>query len=154
MHKKRIATTLLILVSIIWITTNNAAPQSSSPIEADYIEASKQSSILELTPDNVHQTIANFPTILIVYFYAEWCGYCKAMKPTFEWVAREYKDMYSFAKVNIDQSRVSAQGYTISSIPTIAIFSKGKLIDKITGSQSKKSLAERIKQAVIKSNEL
>ncbi len=104
--------------------------------------------VMELTAENAQAVLTNIPTIIIVDFYADWCGPCRNLKPIFEEVAQELKDKYAFAKINIDICQEVAKQYQVSSLPTIAIISNGKIIDKIVGLTSKKTLLEKIEQAV------
>jgi thioredoxin 1 len=104
------------------------------------MELIKQTHVVELSAQNASQVIAQLSSTLIVDFYAEWCGPCKSLEPVFEELAAELKDKYVFARINIDNCQAVAQEYRIMSIPTIALFSNGKVLDKITGFRSKQEL--------------
>lgn len=104
---------------------------------------------IELTQENAKNFIERFPRVIIVDFYADWCQPCKIIEPIFEEISLELKDKYSFAKINIDKCADFAKECEILSIPTIAIFSNGKLIEKINGLQTKDSLLKRIEQAFV-----
>lgn len=159
--KKLIVISLLSLgtlsLPIIWATPKTSEKKQSS-VEADknmetkkqtpIWDIKKQSPIVELTAENAQAVITNTPATLIIDFYAEWCGPCKSLKPIFEEVAQELKNTYVFAKINIDQCREVAKKYQITSIPTIGIFSNGKMIEKITGLVSKETLLEKIETAL------
>ena len=134
----------LLTISIISLSALWAANKANKPAEN---AQAKLSQVMEFTPENAKNIISSFPTILVIDFYAEWCGPCRTIKPAFEEIAQEYKDRYTFAKINIDKCPDIAAELDIKSIPTFAIISNGKLIDKIIGSQSKESLIEKINQA-------
>lgn len=136
--------TLLLSVSLFWAFTKNSTPQDTKKNQP----ANLKSSVVELTAESGPSLIAHAPLILIVDFYTEWCGPCKAIKPIFEELATEFKNKYLFAKVNVDHCKELAQEFKIVSIPTIIIFSNGKVIDKITGMVSKETLLEKIEQAL------
>ncbi len=141
----------ILLVLIIPISIFNAktnSQKSSLAKEAEPMEPKRNSSVTQLTPANIKTIVQNIPNILIVDFYAEWCGPCKVMKPIFEEIADELKGKYTFATVNIDECKEFAQECKIMSIPTIGIFSAGTLIEKIIGQQTKETLMERITQAL------
>ncbi len=82
---------------------------------------------------------------VIVDFYADWCGPCKAMTPIFEEISERYKDKVKFAKLNLDQNQAVAQEYGVMSIPTLVIFKKGKPVETLVGLQDEESLEESLK---------
>lgn len=102
--------------------------------------------VQELSAENAELIIANVP-LLVIDFYAEWCGPCKTLKPTFEEAAVHFGNKYVFAKINIDNCKEIATKYNIQSIPTILVFSNGKVLGKITGLVSKETLIEKIESA-------
>lgn len=105
--------------------------------------------IKELTPENARSFITSMlPSIVIVDFFAEWCGPCKTIAPILEDLAYEFKDRYIFVKINIDTCPDIAKEYGIVSIPTIAIMSNGVILDKIVGLTSKENLKEAIALAI------
>ena len=64
---------------------------------------------------------------VLVDFYAEWCGPCKAMAPTLSQFAKENSDKIKVIKVNVDKNQAASQQYSIRSIPTLILFKKGKI---------------------------
>lgn len=75
---------------------------------------------IQLTTDNFKDTI-NSKDIVIVDFWAEWCGPCKSFAPTFEAASEKHPDI-CFAKVNTEEQRELAGGFNIRSIPTLMVF--------------------------------
>ena len=141
-----IATISIISLTALWAAKNipklsSQGPKTVSPDEE------KPSIIKDLTPENANPIITSLP-LVVIDFYAEWCGPCKTLKPIFEEIAHELGNKYVFAKVNIDVCKDVAAQYSITSIPTVAIFSNGKLLAKVTGLTTKKTLLETIETAV------
>ena len=138
---------IIIAVPLLWASSKTSNSQQSSGGTNTKMEINKQSPIVELTAQNAQSVIENAP-LLIIDFYAEWCGPCKTLKPIFEEVATELKDQYLFAKINVDTCKDIAQQYQIASLPTIAIISNGKIIDTVVGLTSKAMLLEKIDTAI------
>lgn len=77
---------------------------------------------------------------VLVDFYADWCGPCKEQAPVVEHLADEVKDWAVVAKVNVDAVRGPASTYGVRAIPTLIVFSKGKVVERMTGVQSADTL--------------
>ncbi len=73
------------------------------------------------------------PGLLVVDFWAEWCGPCKMLGPVIEALAEQYDGKAVVGKVNVDDEPELAQKYAIMSIPTVMFFKDGELIDKKIG---------------------
>ena len=82
--------------------------------------------------------------LVIVDFWAEWCGPCKMIAPLLDEVARELPDKVKIVKVNVDQEQQLAQQYGINSIPTLLFFKGGAVSEQVVGTLAKKVLVEKI----------
>ncbi|KAK6532090.1 Cytoplasmic thioredoxin isoenzyme 2 [Orbilia ellipsospora] len=80
-------------------------------------------------------------TLTVVDFYTTWCGPCHAFAPTFQALANEYTDA-NFIKVDIEKAEDVGEKYEITSIPTIMLFRKGEMIEKV---KNRGMLGEEIK---------
>ena len=84
--------------------------------------------------------IALSDTLVLVDFWAEWCGPCKQIGPILEEISNEKEDKLKILKLNIDENPQTPQKYDVRGIPTLMLFKKGKLIDTKVGSLPKSSL--------------
>jgi len=83
--------------------------------------------------------------LVLVDFFAEWCGPCKLMGPMIEELAEEYKDKnVKIGKMNVDENRATAEKFNIMGIPTIILFKEGKIVWQASGLQSKDILEDAI----------
>jgi thioredoxin 1 len=83
---------------------------------------------------------------VLVDFYADWCGPCKAMEPVIKDVARAVQGKARVIKVDIDKSTEAAQAYGVSAVPTFIIFKNGKIVWRHPGMIDKKSLMNVLEQ--------
>ncbi|MEG3640912.1 thioredoxin [Magnetococcus sp. PR-3] len=100
---------------------------------------------IDLTKENFQETITG-DNIVIVDFWASWCGPCKAFAPIFEKVSEANPDVV-FAKVNTDEQRELAMEFQIRSIPTLMIFRENVIIFSQPGMLPEQALVELIAKA-------
>ena len=82
--------------------------------------------------------------LVVVDFWATWCGPCRMLSPILDEVEEEMADKISVVKVNVDDADQIAMQYRIMSIPTLLFFKNGQLVDKTVGAMSKNVLVEKI----------
>ena len=99
---------------------------------------------LNLDDSNFAQTIDKYP-LLLVDFWAPWCGPCRMMSPIIDQVGKEYIGKLVVGKVNVDENPNISGQFGISSIPTLILFKRGQVVNNIIGSVSKSRIDETVK---------
>lgn len=84
-----------------------------------------------LNEDNFDNTVAS--GLVLVDFWATWCGPCKMLAPTIDAIATEYKDRVVVGKVDVDENEAIARRFGIMSIPTLFLFKDGEVVEKLVG---------------------
>ena len=98
---------------------------------------------LTLNDSNFDGTIKK-SQLIVVDFWAPWCGPCRAVSPVIEQLATELAGKALFGKLNVDENPVVSRTFGIQSIPTIAIFKNGKMVDGFVGAASKSQILSKI----------
>jgi thioredoxin 1 len=102
--------------------------------------------VLELNDTNFDQTVAS-SNVLLVDFWAPWCGPCRMIAPLIEELGKELAGKVTVSKVNVDEAPGVAGSHNITAIPTLMIFRNGVLSERMTGLSSKAALLEKLQVA-------
>jgi len=96
--------------------------------------------VTSLTSDDFDATIQNADKLVLIDFWADWCGPCRALAPIVEQLAQEYADKLVVGKVDIDAEPALAQKYKIMSIPNVILFKDGEPVAQSLGAVPKEEL--------------
>ena len=105
-----------------------------------------------LTDSNFASEVTKYP-IMLVDFWAPWCGPCRMVSPIIEQLSREYSGRVAFGKVNVDENQRIAASFGIQSIPTLMIFKGSKAVDIIIGAIPKAQIEMKLKQQLLSKND-
>ena len=86
--------------------------------------------------------------VVLVDFYADWCGPCRMLAPVVEELAQEMKDKITVAKVDTDQSVNVAARYEVTSIPTLILFKHGQVVKRVVGLKDLDALRKMIAEVI------
>ena len=96
--------------------------------------------ITDATLDSVLDT----DKLVVIDFWAEWCGPCKMIGPIIEEIGEEYKDKVIVGKLNVDENDDTTSKYGIRNIPTVLFIKNGEVVDKLVGAGPKTLFTEKI----------
>jgi len=100
------------------------------------------------TDSNFEEEVLKADKPVLVDFYADWCGPCKMMAPIIEQLAEKYEGQAVIGKLNVDDNGETATAYQVRSIPYMAIFKNGEVVDSILGAVPAETLEETVKRAL------
>ena len=93
---------------------------------------------LEFSDETFDNDVLNSDKPVLVDFWAEWCGPCKALAPLIDELATDYSGRIKVGKVDTDANREVSVRFSVSAIPTVILFSNGEIVEKFIGLRSKK----------------
>jgi thioredoxin len=96
------------------------------------------------TDADFKQVVLEAAEIVIVDFWAEWCGPCKAMGPTLDELADANVGKVKIGKLNVDENNGTAMNYGIRGIPTLLFFKNGEVVDQVVGVAPKEAIQQKI----------
>ena len=102
----------------------------------------------QVSDDNFDKEVLNADAPVIVDFWAEWCGPCKALSPLVDELASEIGDRAKIVKMNIDENPNTPTKYGVRGIPTLMVFKGGEVTETKVGGMSKAQLSEWAESAI------
>ena len=100
---------------------------------------------LMLTEQTFDEEIQSSETLVLVDFWAEWCGPCKMIAPVLDQIAADHRETLRIAKINIDENLELARRFEVMSIPTLILFKDGEPQLRIIGAKGKGQLLEELR---------
>ncbi len=102
-------------------------------------------SVLSVNKNNFN-SVKSSDKVVLLDFYAEWCGPCRMVSPIVDEIAEE-NSQYLVGKINVDDELELAQAFGVSSIPTLVVMKDGKIVTKSTGARPKASILSMLEEA-------
>lgn len=99
---------------------------------------------MTFTDANFADEVMKSDILVLVDFFAVWCGPCKMMAPVIEELAEEYAGKVKIGKFDVDENPIVSGQFNIQSIPTILFIKNGTVVDKVMGVQSKDKLMDKL----------
>lgn len=100
--------------------------------------------IITVTESNWETDVLQASQPVLVDFWAEWCGPCKAIAPVLDQLAEEWEGKALIAKVNVDELPSLASQFSVRSIPTLLVMKAGRVAEQMVGAMSKSALLAKV----------
>lgn len=101
---------------------------------------------LHLTDETFESEVLKYDGVVLVDFWAQWCGPCKMIAPIIDELASDLEGKAKVVKVDVDKAQSLAMQYGVMSIPTLIIFKSGEIVDQMVGAMGKDQLLEKVSE--------
>ena len=103
---------------------------------------------LTLTKENFDKEVLQSEQAVLVDFWASWCGPCRMVSPLIDEIANDFQGKAKVGKVNVDEQQELAKKYRVMTIPTVAVFKHGEVVEKKVGAYPKEEFAQMLQRAL------
>ena len=103
--------------------------------------------VLEINSENFPSEVLSYNGVVVVDFFANWCGPCRKLAPILEEVDSELSNV-KFAKINTDENIEMAKKYQVSGLPTLMVFKNGEAVERLVGLMPKSSIITNIERHI------
>ena len=103
---------------------------------------------MNVTDSDFQTEVLDYKGLVLVDFWAPWCGPCRMMSPTIEEIGEEKKDVLKVLQMNVDEESATAEKYQIMGIPTLILFKDGEIAETMVGLQTKESIIEAVEKHI------
>lgn len=100
---------------------------------------------IQITDANIEEVLQS-EKLVIIDFWAEWCGPCKMVGPIIEQIGDEYKEKVVVGKLDVDNNDEATSKYGIRNIPTVLFIKNGEVVDKVVGAGPKNMFTDKIEK--------
>lgn len=102
--------------------------------------------MINLTASNFQAEVLNSNEVVLVDFWATWCGPCRMVAPILEEISREQAGKVKIAKINVDENPELSSTYNVMSIPTMIIFKEGQPVEEFVGAMPKAAIEKKLEK--------
>lgn len=136
--------TLSVMPLVMLLASCDKLRDAIGQLEKKAVDTTAVAHVSQLTSDNFETFATQRGKVVVVDFYADWCGPCRKLAPILDRVAADHGGLVLIGKVNVDQQRELAGRQNVSSIPDVRIFRDGKQVDRFVGTPGEAKVRERI----------
>lgn len=104
------------------------------------------SNAIEITDDTFEAEVLTSENLVVVDFWAPWCGPCRKLGPVLDEVSEELKEKIKVTKINTDENLKTAKEYSIIGLPSLLIFKNGEPVERLVGLMPKSSIISNIEK--------
>lgn len=106
------------------------------------------SKVREINDSQFEEAVIKANTPVLAYFWANWCGPCRLVSPSINWLAENYSDRLKVVKLEVDTNPESVSTYKVEGVPALRLFKQGELVSSDEGAITKEKLKEFIEAEI------